>query len=694
MRGALKPTGPGGWSTPPRNRVALFSAAILAAMIVFAGGSPARAEAPSVMVVFDGSGSMWAKFPSTGQSPRFVAAREALKIGLADLASNVGVGLVTFGNRPQGSCSDIQTNALPERGDSTRILGPLEKLNPRGKGPLVQAVRDAATALRSATGQRHVILIHDDPDNCNQDPCQAATAIAAADSALKVHVISIAMRADDPGRPVCLARATGGLSFLAEQPADLAKAIGDIFTAIGAGKPVPPAAVGTPGPRASGVAPVGPPVDEAKPTSEVTVPTRPRRELESGGPPRLLLGARLAAGSPLLDAPLRWRVTRSDGALVPGGDVVGAVPEIELKPGRYAVSAEGGVVKVSGDVDVKATGPTEYVAELNAGLVTVSASAKRGGPPSTSAALTLRRPGADGSVLWLGAGTAPALIVPAGELVAVAQDGGARREQQVMVEAGKAVDVALPLEAGRLQLATVLREGGAPATDVVYTIMEDDPQAPLGFREIARSSAAAPDIVLPAGSYVVAARVGAAEIRERVTVTPGEEVARVIAVNAGRVRVNPRVQGPPTVAATPVTFLFRPVGAAAEPVATGRTDRQSTVWLAAGRYRLELRVGEQNAGSAGEIDVRSGSDVVVTQAVPVGRVKLGLDDPAVVLRYPDLAWEVAAPDGTVVWRTMQPEPQLLLAPGRYRVTVMARSQRKSKDVEVTAGDVQVVMGLE
>jgi hypothetical protein len=96
----------------------------------------------------------------------------------------------------------------------------------------------------------------------------------------------------------------------------------------------------------------------------------------------------------------------------------------------------------------------------------------------------------------------------------------------------------------------------------------------------------------------------------------------------------------------------------------------------------------------GEIDVRPGSDVVVTQAVPVGRLMLGLADPEVVLRSPDLVWEVAAADGAVVWRTMQGEPQLLLAPGRYRVTLMARSQRKSRDVDVTASDVQIVMGLD
>ena len=61
------------------------------------------------------------------------------------------------------------------------------------------------------------------------------------------------------------------------------------------------------------------------------------------------------------------------------------------------------------------------------------------------------------------------------------------------------------------------RPGGPPLADVVFQVFEDDPDAPQGRRELMRSAAARPSFSLPAGTYYVVARHGAAEARERLT---------------------------------------------------------------------------------------------------------------------------------------------------------------------------------
>ena len=59
----------------------------------------------------------------------------------------------------------------PSRVDAARLMEPLEQLNPRGRGPLTLALREAAKSLPPAPGKRSLVLIHDDADNCQQNVC-------------------------------------------------------------------------------------------------------------------------------------------------------------------------------------------------------------------------------------------------------------------------------------------------------------------------------------------------------------------------------------------------------------------------------------------------------------------------------------------------------------------------------------------
>ena len=62
-------------------------------------------------------------------------------------------GLASFGHR-RGDCSDVEMLRAPEPLDAQRIVEPLERLNPRGRGPLTLALREAAKSLAAAAGKR------------------------------------------------------------------------------------------------------------------------------------------------------------------------------------------------------------------------------------------------------------------------------------------------------------------------------------------------------------------------------------------------------------------------------------------------------------------------------------------------------------------------------------------------------------
>ena len=122
----------------------------------------ARSDGPAI-VVLDGSGSMWGNIGNERPS-KFDLARQALRQSLSNLSPRVKLGLMSFGQRRRADCSDVEVLAPPEAGPPERILSIADKLNPKGKGPLSLALRDAASQMPADTGGS-VIVIHDGVDN-------------------------------------------------------------------------------------------------------------------------------------------------------------------------------------------------------------------------------------------------------------------------------------------------------------------------------------------------------------------------------------------------------------------------------------------------------------------------------------------------------------------------------------------------
>ncbi len=140
--------------------------------------SPARAQTPATqprpsapaIVIVDGSGSMRGNL-GQDRASKFDLARAALRQSLTPLGPQSRIGLMSFGQRRRADCSDVEVVTPPEVGPGERIAGLADKLNPRGKGPVALAIREAAKQVPAGTAAS-VILLHDGPDNCQQDPAR------------------------------------------------------------------------------------------------------------------------------------------------------------------------------------------------------------------------------------------------------------------------------------------------------------------------------------------------------------------------------------------------------------------------------------------------------------------------------------------------------------------------------------------
>jgi hypothetical protein len=189
--------------------------------------------------------------------------------------------------------------------DMERMLGPLERLNPKGRGPLTLALREAAKALPSDGWRRSLILIHDDADNCQPDLCVLATELRGA--GVRAHVISLAPKPEDVAKMTCLPEATGGRLFLAQTAEQAEAAIDDAVRLASISLPTV-----SESPKPSPAGPDGGPA--------ATLPAA------SDGRPGLLLRTLLAEGNEPVTWSMHWRVTRSGKAGHPPSRAAPPIP--------------------------------------------------------------------------------------------------------------------------------------------------------------------------------------------------------------------------------------------------------------------------------------------------------------------------------------------------------------------------------
>ena len=365
-----------------------------------------------------------------------------------------------------------------------------------------------------------------------------------------------------------------------------------------------------------------------------------------------------------------------------------AAPRLSLPPGEYVVEASRDLAKVKQTVEVAENRPTPVTMALDAGVIRLSAAPFAGA--SSTAVITLMKQGdseSEGEVVWLGPARERELFVPAGSYRVVLQDGQFRAERSIVVPSGSRGAPPLATAVGRIRVeARDFMGMETPADQVLFRILEDDPTAPDGRREVARSAASRAEFKLPAGTYHLMARKGAAEIRELIPLGAGDDVRRIVDLKLARVSLSARLPGEAPPAVQKATWrVFQLDGDADAPVARSiRLDPK--LQLPAGRYRIEVRLGRLNAVAARVVELSEASEQFLVLEPDAARLQLRLSHGGLPLGGGDVFWEVRDSSGQVVWRTMEPEPSEFLAAGAYTVRAETRERRLEKTVELHSGE--------
>ncbi len=195
--------------------------ALFAAFFLFAA-TPAVAEDGDAVLVLDASGSMWGQIEGEA---KIGIAKSVLGDLLDSLPAERRLGLVAYGHRRKGDCSDIEELAAIGA-DRAAIGAAVEGLSPKGKTPMAASVKLAAEKLKYTEEKATVVLISDGIETCEPDPCGVAAALEQAGVDFTVHVVGFDVTEENAQAQLqCLAENTGGKYISASNADELGAAL-------------------------------------------------------------------------------------------------------------------------------------------------------------------------------------------------------------------------------------------------------------------------------------------------------------------------------------------------------------------------------------------------------------------------------------------------------------------------------------
>lgn len=396
----------------------IASAAAVAALLA----APAVAQEPAagadVMIVLDASNSMWGQIDGIA---KIEIARQVVGELVRGWDPDRSLGLVAYGHRREGDCTDIETLIPVGPVDAEAFTAAVDGLVPRGKTPLTEAVREAAEALSYADRPATVILVSDGIETCDADPCALGAELERRGVAFTAHVVGFDVAApEEQAQLQCLAENTGGMFLAAADAAELTDALETVA------KP------------------------EAAPQPDPAAPARLTLEAVEG-----------SESGPAITDGVDWSVFdpgTERGLSVPEGE---ARPTLDVKPGTWTVRAERGGDAAVATVEVAPGEERTVRVVLPAARPAASLSIEPEAPTiSQEISVTWDGPGADGDYVT---------VVEPGAAEGTYRDYAYTRE-------GNPLTLALPDRAGTWEIRYVQGDGGA-TLGALQVIVADVPVA-------------------------------------------------------------------------------------------------------------------------------------------------------------------------------------------------------------------------
>lgn len=218
------------------NRILILSFLILIPVFAYEVFSPNdykyNNESDTLLFVVDLSNSMSAYL---NHQTKVNQVKELMNHLLPKLSNDTKVGLRVYGH----TCNIVAFNACRSSElvvpiglhNSSVISSKLKNLRPRGMTPITYSLKQAVKKdLADYKGLKHIILLTDGGENCDESPCDYAIELMKHRKDIKIDVIAFDVYdSDDLAQLKCAADVTGGIFSEAQTKAELFHSMEDMI---------------------------------------------------------------------------------------------------------------------------------------------------------------------------------------------------------------------------------------------------------------------------------------------------------------------------------------------------------------------------------------------------------------------------------------------------------------------------------
>jgi Ca-activated chloride channel homolog len=449
------------------------------------------------IIVFDASGSMWAQIDG---KTRIEIARETISSVLSTYPADRELGLMVYGHREKGSCEDIELMVAPATGTASAISEVVSKINPKGKTPISASVKKAAEALKFTEEKATVILVTDGLETCNADPCALGNELEKAGVDFTAHVVGFGLTEEEGKKVACLAENTGGKYFQASDANSLKYALNTTVAA--ATEPAP---------------------EPAPMPTKVEINIKPTALLVEGGK------------SIAQDFGVAWEFyaiaadgSKGDRIDTQYNDFKGMMPA-----GDYVLVVRADLARAEQRITLTEDKLLEPVLVLNAGVVKLTPYASEGAEPDGSAAVEYTFSGDNAT--YYGASK---VILPAGNITVRVRLGQGEVTETFVLKAGEQVEKNIIVGTGHVVANAYYVEGEKlDSPGMAIEIYKAKVKLDGSRDQIANTYGADAKFDLPAGDYVLFAKINGAKAEAPFSVKVGELVEPKVILNAGVLKV-------------------------------------------------------------------------------------------------------------------------------------------------------------
>ncbi len=477
---------------------------LLAFLLSMTSPLPAEEQPARVILVLDASGSMAGRIQGR---TKMEIARESVAQLVNGLGADVHLGLMAYGHRRKGDCSDIELLIPPGPIDRAAFLARVNAIEPLGNTPLTKAVEMAAQALKYEEAPSTVVLVSDGLETCGGDPCEMALKLEAAGLKFTTHVVAFDLTREEALKIRCLADKTGGMFLTASDAGSLKNALKSAVESV---------------------------------------------QTKKSGASFLAKNAR--TGEALDGA--AWKVYRKKGDTATAGSLDQARGSLELAAGSYVAVASYQKEQVEVAFEVKEGLVQPVVASFGPATLRLLAQETLDSPPLSGADTSMfwtvteiKADGSEGQQYDRGLEDEPSLEIPAGSYRVKFSRGMnvtygiIEAEELVKIGSGEVRTIKVIAAAGTMAITT--KWAGAEIVDGAWVevlpvdaagvVLEDQ-------RKVYAQAQPVPALLAP-GRYEARSQLQAARAAARFSVTAGQKGALALEFVAGRLEVKAVVGG-------------------------------------------------------------------------------------------------------------------------------------------------------